>query len=50
MSKMRICGFKAAGTGGGPSRKQTGVKISNGVRCTSPSVYKARFDFTYHPV
>lgn len=45
-----ICGFKAVGIGGGQPGKQTGVKISSDIQCTSPSVYKARFDFTYHPV
>ena len=45
-----ICGFKAVGTGGGQSGKQTGVKILSDIQCTSPSVYKAWFDFTYHPV
>lgn len=47
---MHICGFKAVGMGGGQSGKQTGVKILSDIQCTSPSVYKAWFDFTYHPV
>lgn len=45
-----ICGFKAVGIGGGQSGKQTGIKISSDIQCTSPSVYKAWFDFIYHPV
>ena len=34
----RICGFKAVGTGGGQSGKQTGVKILSDIQCTSPSL------------
>lgn len=47
---MPICGFKAVGMGGGQSGKQTAVKISNDIQCTSPSVYKAWFDFICCPI
>lgn len=48
MSIRHICDFKAAGVGGGPSGKQTGIKISNNVRCISPPVYKG--DLILHTV